>query len=357
MAKKAQVSPHEQLRDVVQDLAKQFGENSVYRGFNSGALECEVIPTGVIPIDLALGVGGFPKGRMVEIFGPESSGKTTLALTITAAAQRHNGLALYIDAEHAIDPTWAKKIGVNLDDLYFSQPDSAEEAIGICERFISTNKFDVIVVDSVAALTPKEELEGDFEDRHMALQARLMGKALRRLKGAVRKSKTCLIFINQLRATMNTMPGASQESTPGGRALKFYASVRVDIRKIGTNRESDTKEATSSITRIKIVKNKVAPPFREAEFIITYERGISAEASLIDVGSKLKIIDKSGSWYSYNGNRIGQSFKAATEFLVQHTDIRDELNKIVSEKLLQQFDNSEPKPTEEQVLAETTDER
>jgi recombination protein RecA len=299
-------------------IEKQFGKGSIMRlGSKEAIVPISVIPTGAISFDAALGVGGFPRGRVVEIFGPESSGKTTIALQVIAEAQKTGGVAAFVDAEHALDPQYAKKLGVNVDDLLVSQPDYGEQALEIAETLVRSNAIDVLVVDSVAALVPKAELDGEMGDSHMGLQARLMSQALRKLTGIVSKSRTCLIFINQIREKIGVMFG-NPETTTGGRALKFYSSVRIDIRRIAAIKEGDV--VTGSRTRVKIVKNKVAAPFREAEFDILYGEGISREGDLLDLAVNNNILEKSGSWFSYKTERIGQGRENARAFLKENKD-------------------------------------
>ncbi|MBV9572931.1 MAG: recombinase RecA [Acidobacteriales bacterium] len=300
-------------------IEKQFGKGSIMRlGSKEAIVPIAVIPTGAISFDAALGVGGFPRGRVVEIFGPESSGKTTIALQVIAEAQKTGGMAAFVDAEHALDPGYAKKLGVDVDNLLVSQPDYGEQALEITEALVRSGAIDVLVVDSVAALVPKAELDGEMGDSHMGLQARLMSQALRKLTGTVSKSRTCLIFINQIREKIGVMFG-NPETTTGGRALKFYSSVRIDIRRIAAIKEGDI--VTGSRTKIKVVKNKVAAPFREAEFDIMYGEGISREGDLLDLAALHNIVEKSGSWYSYKGERIGQGRENARQFLKDNRDI------------------------------------
>src|SRR5881409_1989708 len=301
-------------------IEKQFGKGSIMRlGSKEAIVPISVIPTGAISFDAALGVGGFPRGRVVEVFGPESSGKTTIALQVIAQAQKAGGMAAFVDAEHALDPIYAKKLGVDVDNLLVSQPDYGEQALEIAEALVRSGAIDVLVVDSVAALVPKAELDGEMGDSHMGLQARLMSQALRKLTGIVSKSRTCLIFINQIREKIGVMFG-NPETTTGGRALKFYASVRVDVRRIASIKEGD--EVTGSRTKAKIVKNKVAPPFREAEFDIMYGQGISREGDLLDLAVDKNIIDKSGAWFSFQGERLGQGRENARQFLKDNPDYR-----------------------------------
>ncbi len=305
-------------------IEKQFGKGSILRlGSKDAIVPVAVISTGSISLDAALGVGGFPRGRINEIFGPESSGKTTIALQVIAEAQRRGGMAAFIDVEHALDPTYSRKLGVDVDNLLVSQPDYGEQALEITGALIASGSIDVLVVDSVAALVPKAELDGEMGDSHMGLQARLMSQALRKLTGVVSKSKTCLIFINQIREKIGVMFG-NPETTTGGRALKFYASVRLDIRRIAAIKDGDT--VIGSRTKIKVVKNKVASPFREAEFDIIYGEGVSKEGDLIDLGVAQNIVEKSGSWFSYKGERIGQGRENARQFLKDNADIRENID-------------------------------
>jgi recombination protein RecA len=305
-------------------IEKQFGKGAIVRlGSREAMVAVPAISSGSISVDAALGVGGFPRGRINEIFGPESSGKTTIALHVIAEAQKVGGMAAFIDVEHALDPTYARKLGVDVDNLLVSQPDYAEQALEITSVLISSGQIDVLVVDSVAALVPKTELDGEMGDAFVGLQARLMSQAMRKLTGIVSKSNTCLIFINQIREKIGVMFG-NPETTSGGRALKFYASIRCDIRRIAAIKEGDA--VTGNRTRVKIVKNKVAPPFREAEFDIIYGEGISKEGDLIDLGVANNIVEKSGSWYSYKGERIGQGRENARQFLKDNTDARQSLD-------------------------------
>ena len=298
-------------------IEKQFGKGSIMRLGSKEIVPIAVIPTGAISFDAALGVGGFPRGRVVEIFGPESSGKTTIALQVVAQAQKTGGMAAFVDAEHALDPGYAKKLGVDVDNLLVSQPDYGEQALEITEALVRSGAIDVLVVDSVAALVPKAELDGEMGDSHMGLQARLMSQALRKLTGTVSKSRTCLIFINQIREKIGVMFG-NPETTTGGRALKFYSSVRVDIRRIAAIKEGDVM--TGSRTKVKVVKNKVAAPFREAEFDIMYGEGISREGDLLDLAVNNNLLEKSGAWYSYKGERIGQGRENARQFLKDNVE-------------------------------------
>jgi len=301
-------------------IEKQFGKGSILRlGSKDAIVPVSVISTGSISLDAALGVGGVPRGRICEIFGPESSGKTTIALQIVAEAQKKGGIAAFIDVEHALDPAYAKKLGVDVDNLLVSQPDWGEQALEITSHLVSSGQIDVLVVDSVAALVPKSELEGEMGDSHMGVQARLMSQALRKLTGAVSKSRTCLIFINQIREKIGVMFG-NPETTTGGRALKFYASIRLDIRRIAAIKDGDV--VVGNRTKVKVVKNKVASPFREAEFDIIYGEGVSKEGDLLDLGVAQNVVEKSGSWFSYKGERIGQGRETARQFLKDNADIR-----------------------------------
>jgi recombination protein RecA len=312
-------------------IEKQFGKGSIVRlGSKEALLPISVISTGSISFDAALGVGGFPRGRVIEVFGPESSGKTTITLQVIAEAQRNGGLAAFVDAEHALDPAYARKLGVDIDNLLVSQPDSGEQALEITEALVRSGAIDVLVVDSVAALVPKAELDGEMGDSHMGLQARLMSQALRKLTGTVSKSRTSLIFINQIREKIGVMFG-NPETTTGGRALKFYSSVRVDIRRIAAVKEGDT--VVGSRTKVKIVKNKVAAPFREAEFDILYGEGISREGDVLDIAVAQNIVEKSGAWYSYAGERIGQGRENTRGYLKENKDIFAKLDAEVRKKL------------------------
>ena len=305
-------------------IEKQFGKGSILRlGAKDAVVAVAVISSGSVSLDWALGVGGFPRGRVIEIFGPESSGKTTLALECIAQAQKTGGMAAFIDAEHALDPIYARKLGVDIDNLLISQPDWGEQALEIAEALVRSSAIDILVIDSVAALVPKAELDGEMGDSHMGLQARLMSQALRKITGIVSKSQTCLIFINQIRDKIGVMFG-NPETTTGGRALKFYASVRADIRR--TNVIKDGEDVVGSRTKVKIVKNKVAAPFRQAEFDIMYGEGISREGDLIDLGAEHNIVEKSGAWYSYKGERIGQGRENAKQFLKDHPETRADLD-------------------------------
>jgi recombination protein RecA len=310
-------------------IEKQFGKGSVMRMGEAPQMAIESVSTGAMALDLALGVGGLPRGRVIEVYGPESSGKSTLALHVVAEAQRTGGIAAYVDAEHAMDPTYAKAIGVDIDQLLISQPDTGEQALEITDMLVRSGALDVIVIDSVAALTPRAEIEGEMGDAHVGLQARLMSQALRKLTGTLSKSRTIALFINQLREKVGVVYG-SPEVTPGGRALKFYSSVRLDIRRIESIK--DGAEVVGSRTRVKVVKNKCAPPFRQAEFDIMYGKGISREGSLLDVGVDLGLVKKSGAWYTYNGEQLGQGRENAKLFLAQNPPVMAELNERVREK-------------------------
>mgnify|MGYP002542580706 FL=1 len=318
-------------------IEKQFGKGSVMKLGEFKAMEVEAIPTGALGLDIALGIGGVPRGRIIEVYGPESSGKTTLALHIIAEAQKMNGEAAFIDAEHALDPVYAKHLGVDIDNLIVSQPDTGEQALEITEALIRSGALDVVVVDSVAALVPKAEIDGDMGDSHMGLQARLMSQALRKLAGAINKSKTVLIFINQLREKIGVMFG-NPETTTGGRALKFYASVRMDIRKVENIKQDG--EIVGSRVRVKVIKNKVAPPFREAEFDVVYGQGISKEGNILDMAVNLDIIEKSGSWFSYNGNRIGQGRENVKKYLKENPEIMQEIDQKVRDNFAKAFEKS-----------------
>ncbi|MFO8026014.1 recombinase RecA [Thiohalophilus sp.] len=327
-------------------IEKQFGKGSVMRmGDTSAIRNVEAISTGSLGLDIALGVGGLPKGRVVEIYGPESSGKTTLTLQVIAECQKHGGTAAFVDAEHALDPQYAGRLGVNVDDLLVSQPDTGEQALEITDMLVRSSAVDVVVVDSVAALTPKAEIEGDMGDTHVGLQARLMSQALRKLSGNIKRSNTLVIFINQIRMKIGVMFG-SPETTTGGNALKFYASVRLDIRRIGSIKKGD--EVIGNETRVKVLKNKVAPPFKQVEFDLLYNEGISREGEIIDLGVKEGLVEKSGAWYSYNGDRIGQGKDNVRNFLREHPEMAQEIEAQIRDKLL-------PKPAEAQAQADVPD--
>ncbi len=325
----AQEQKQKALDLALEHIEKQFGKGAIMKLGQDFKVDVPVIPTGSIAVDLALGVGGVPRGRVTEIFGPESSGKTTLTLNIIANAQRMGGEAAFIDAEHAFDAGYAKKIGVNLDNLLMSQPDTGEQALDIAETLVKSNAVDVIVIDSVAALTPRAEMEGDIGDSHIGLQARLMSQALRKLSGAISKSKTCVIFINQIREKIGVMFG-NPETTPGGRALKFYSSVRIDLRRIASLKKGE--EAVGNRVRASIVKNKVAPPFRKAEFDIMFDEGISKAGSILDMGETLEVIKKSGAWLLYGDEKLGQGKENARIFLKENPKVLSKIEKEIMEK-------------------------
>ena len=325
------------LEAAMSQIEKQFGKGSVMKLGEFKAMEIEAIPTGALSLDMALGIGGVPRGRIIEVFGPESSGKTTLALHVVAETQKMGGEAAFIDAEHALDPVYAKKLGVDIDNLIVSQPDTGEQALEITESLIRSGALDVIVVDSVAALVPKAEIDGDMGDSHMGLQARLMSQALRKLAGAINKTKTVLIFINQLREKIGVMFG-NPETTTGGRALKFYASVRLDIRKIENIKQDG--EVKGNRVRVKVIKNKVAPPFREAEFDIVYGEGISKAGNILDMAVNMDIIEKSGSWFSYDGNRIGQGRENVKKYLKENPEILADVEQKVRANFAKAFQDS-----------------
>lgn len=317
------------LDAVLAQIEKAYGKGAIMKlGQDAGNVDIEVIPTGCLALDLALGIGGLPRGRMIEIYGPESSGKTTVALHAVAQAQKLGGVAAFVDAEHALDPVYAKHLGVNLDELYVSQPDTGEQALDIVDALVRSSAVDMIVVDSVAALTPKAEIEGDMGDSHVGLQARLMSQALRKLTAIVNKSKTCVVFINQLREKVGVMFG-NPEVTPGGKALKFYASVRIDVRKIDTLKDSEG--AAGNRTRAKVVKNKLAPPFRQAEFDIMYGEGVSQEGCIIDLGVQYDIIKKSGAWFSYNDNKVANGKEKMRQFLKDNPELAKEMEDKIRE--------------------------
>ena len=327
------------LDAVLLQIEKQYGKGSIMRlGEEAGQSEIEVIPSGCLTLDLALGIGGFPRGRIIEIYGPESSGKTTVALHAVAEAQKMGGVAAFIDAEHALDPVYAKKLGVDLDNLYVSQPDTGEQALDITDALVRSSAVDIIVIDSVAALTPKAEIEGDMGDTHVGLQARLMSQALRKLTAIVNKSKTCVIFINQLREKVGIMFG-NPETTPGGKALKFYASMRLDIRKMDTLKDADG--AMGNRTKAKVVKNKLAPPFRQAEFDIVFGEGISQEGCIMDMGVQYDIIAKSGSFFSYNGNKIAQGREKLRMYLRDNPEVKAEIEQRIRDAANGKVEESE----------------
>jgi recombination protein RecA len=327
--KEGNVDRDKMLDVTLQQIEKQFGKGAVMKlGDHPAGAGFTVIPTGSLALDIALGVGGIPRGRVVEVFGPEGSGKTTVSLHIIAEAQRKGGIAAFIDAEHALDPTYARSVGVNIDELLVSQPDSGEQALEIADMLVRSAALDIVVIDSVAALVPRAEIEGEMGDTHVGLQARLMSQAMRKLSGSLSKFDTTALFINQLREKIGVMFG-SPETTPGGRALKFYSSVRLDVRKIENLK--DGTEVVGSRTRVKVVKNKVAPPFRQCEFDIMYGKGISKEGSLIDVGVDLEIIKKAGAWFTYEGEQLGQGRENARAFLAEHVELRDEIEHKIRE--------------------------
>ena len=333
-------------------IERQFGKGTVMRlGDSSSARDIDVISTGSLALDVALGIGGLPKGRVTEIYGPESSGKTTLTLQVVAECQKQGGIAAFVDAEHALDPVYAEKIGVNVEDLLISQPDTGEQALEITDMLVRSGAVSIVVVDSVAALTPRAEIEGDMGDSHMGLQARLMSQALRKLTGNIKRSNTMVIFINQIRMKIGVMFG-NPETTTGGNALKFYASVRLDIRRIGAIKQGD--EILGNETRVKIVKNKLAPPFKKAEFEILYGEGISRMGELIDMGVHNGIVDKAGAWYSYNGERIGQGKENSRAWLKEHPQVASEIETSLREKLMPRAGTVHP-DSEEAEEAETTE--
>ena len=325
------------LEVAMSQIEKQFGKGSVMKLGEFKAMEVEAIPTGALSLDIALGIGGVQRGRIIEIYGPESSGKTTLALHIIAEAQKMNGEAAFIDAEHALDPVYAKHLGVDIDNLIVSQPDTGEQALEIAEALVRSGAIDIIVVDSVAALVPKAEIDGDMGDAHVGLQARLMSQALRKLAGVINKSNSVIVFINQLREKVGVMFG-NPETTPGGRALKFYASVRLDIRKIENIKQDG--EVVGNRVRVKVVKNKVAPPFREAEFDIVYGKGISKSGNILDLGTNLGLVEKSGSWFGYNGTRIGQGRENAKKYLEDNPEIMKEIEEKIRNNFNEAFEQS-----------------
>ena len=325
------------LEAALGQIEKQFGKGSIMKLGDFQAMNVEAIPTGALSLDIALGIGGIPRGRIIEVYGPESSGKTTLALHMIAEAQKMGGEAAFIDAEHALDPVYAKHLGVNIDDLIVSQPDTGEQALEIAEALVRSGALDVIVIDSVAALVPKAEIDGDMGDSHIGLQARLMSQALRKLAGAINKSKCVIVFINQLREKVGVMFG-NPETTAGGRALKYYASVRLDIRKVENIKQDG--EVVGNRARVKVVKNKVAPPFREAEFDIVYGKGISKEGNILDIAVNLDIVEKSGSWFSYNGERIGQGRENVKKYLQDNPEIAKEIEEKIRANFTEAFEKS-----------------
>ena len=334
---KASLEKQKALEAALGQIEKQFGKGSVMKLGEFKAMNVEAIPTGALSLDIALGIGGIPKGRIIEVYGPESSGKTTLALHMIAEAQKLGGEAAFIDAEHALDPVYAKHLGVDIDNLIVSQPDTGEQALEIAEALVRSGAIDIIVVDSVAALVPKAEIDGDMGDAHVGLQARLMSQALRKLAGVINKSNSVIVFINQLREKVGIMFG-NPETTPGGRALKFYASVRMDIRKIENIKQDG--EVTGNRVRVKVVKNKVAPPFREAEFDIVYGKGISKSGNILDLGINLGLVEKSGSWFGYNGTRIGQGRENAKKYLEDNPEIMKEIEEKIRNNFNEAFEQS-----------------
>ncbi len=324
---------NEALDNALKKIEKDFGKGAIMRlGDAKANMNIEVISTGILPLDVALGVGGIPRGRIVEIYGPESSGKTTVTLHMIAEAQKNGGIAAFIDAEHALDPIYAQKLGVDIDNLLISQPDSGEQALDIVDALVRSGAIDLVVVDSVAALVPKAEIEGEMGDSHVGLHARLMSQAMRKLTGIISKTRTVVVFINQIREKVGVMFG-SPETTTGGRALKFYSSVRLDVRKIDTLKQG--QELIGNRTRIKVVKNKVAPPFKQAEFDIMYGEGVSKLSSVLDMGVELEIVDKSGAWFSYDGNRLGQGKENAKQSLKDHPEIAEEIESKIRAKLIE----------------------
>lgn len=330
MADKSKISS---LDDALAQIEKQFGKGAIMKLGEAPIQKVDVISTGCLSLDLALGIGGVPKGRIIEIYGPESSGKTTVSLHILAEAQKAGGTAAFIDAEHALDPIYAQKLGVNIDELYVSQPDNGEQALDICETLVKSGAVDIVIIDSVAALTPKAEIDGEMGDSHMGLQARLMSQALRKITAITSKSKTCVIFINQLREKLNTMGfGGTPETTTGGKALKFYSSIRLDVRKIESLKDS-SNEVFASKTRVKVVKNKLAPPFKTAEFEIVFGKGVSKEGNILDLAVAHNLVQKTGSWYSYQNNKIAQGRESAKSYLLANPEIMETLEKEIKDIL------------------------
>ena len=331
------------LKETLSQIEKQFGKGTVMKMGDREIVDMPCVSTGSIGLDIALGIGGLPQGRVVEIFGPESSGKTTLTLQAIAECQKAGGTAAFIDAEHALDPNYASKLGVNVDDLLLSQPDTGEQALEVTDMLVKSGSVDLIVIDSVAALTPRAEIEGDMGDHHMGLQARLMSQALRKITGNIQKSNCMVIFINQIRMKIGVMFG-NPETTTGGNALKFYSSVRLDIRRIGAVKEGE--EVVGNETRVKVVKNKVSPPFKQAEFQIMYGEGINVEGEILEFGQKLELIEKSGSWYSHNGEKIGQGKVNASKYLKENLKIRDSLMKEIKKAYIPSINKPANKPAE-----------
>lgn len=328
------------LNETLSQIEKQFGKGTVMKMGDREIVDMPSVSTGSLGLDIALGIGGLPKGRVIEIFGPESSGKTTLTLQAIAECQKAGGTAAFIDAEHALDPNYAEKLGVNVDELLLSQPDTGEQALEVTDMLVKSGSVDLIVVDSVAALTPRAEIEGDMGDHHMGLQARLMSQALRKITGNIQRSNAMVIFINQIRMKIGVMFG-NPETTTGGNALKFYSSVRLDIRRIGAVKEGE--EVVGNETRVKVVKNKVSPPFKQAEFQIMYGEGINTEGEILELGQKLELVEKSGSWYSHNGEKIGQGKVNASKFLKENTKIRDALVKEIRKAYIPSVKNTAKK--------------
>jgi recombination protein RecA len=339
--KEASRMDREKMLDMaLTQIEKQYGKGAVMRlGEHPTSQGISIIPSGSLALDIALGVGGIPRGRIIEVFGPEGSGKTTVCLHMIAEAQRHGGIAAFVDAEHALDPTYARDLGVNIDELLVSQPDSGEQALEICDLLVRSSALDIVVIDSVAALVPRAEIEGEMGDSHVGLQARLMSQAMRKLNGSLSRFETTAVFINQLREKIGVMFG-NPETTPGGRALKFYSSVRLDVRKVENLK--DGTDVVGSRTRVKVVKNKVAPPFRQCEFDIMYGKGISKEGSLLDVGVDMEIVKKNGAWFTYEGDQIGQGRENARQFLVEHPEVASEIDRRVREAVgLQSFEGGD----------------
>ena len=340
------------LESSISQIERNFGKGSVMRLGEREVIEIDAISSGSLSLDVALGIGGLPKGRIVEIYGPESSGKTTLALHVIAEAQKKNGTCAFIDAEHALDPVYAKKLGVNTDDMLISQPDNGEQALEIADTLVNSNAIDVLVVDSVAALVPRAEIEGDMGDSHMGLHARLMSQALRKLTGSISRSQSLVIFINQIRQKIGIMFG-NPETTTGGNALKFYASVRMDIRRIGAIKDRD--EVIGNQTRVKIVKNKLAPPFKTVEFDIMYGEGISKTGEILDLASKLGLVEKAGAWYSYNGDRIGQGRENAKTFLKENVNVANEIEQSIRASSQKDLNSDEENEVSEEKATEKTE--
>lgn len=343
---------NEALDNALKKIEKDFGKGAIMRlGDAKANMNIEVIPTGILPLDVALGVGGVPRGRIIEIYGPESSGKTTVTLHMIAEAQKNGGIAAFIDAEHALDPVYAQKLGVDIDNLLISQPDSGEQALDIVDALVRSSAIDIVVVDSVAALVPKAEIEGEMGDSHVGLHARLMSQAMRKLTGIISKTRTVVVFINQIREKVGVMFG-SPETTTGGRALKFYSSVRLDVRKIDMLKQG--QEIIGNRARIKVVKNKVAPPFKQAEFDIMYGEGVSKLSSIIDMGVELEIVDKSGAWFSYDGNRLGQGKENAKQSLKDNPRLAEEIEGKIREKLIESQQPAEDATAQQQETAQAS---